>query len=270
MADKPLLNQKELSKIFGLPIINDDSSKIPKISDIQSVLNKGYDDAMKIQLYCIDQKITDIQQINKTVLDKICPPKPKPKPKPLICNDDDSKEIVTERELCWKELESIKEKYFLMKNKFFFSYTTPGIEAKIGDWTNEEHASFMKRAKEVGVNQQWGIFSKPIPGRTGKQCSNYWRWLIKEEMVTDPNYKYNTERRGITLANENTSDQFKRFSFIVNKDPSGTLEAGWTHPKNPSNNNNNNNNNSDDDNKKRKLNKNNIDEEPKSKKMKLN
>lgn len=42
--------------------------------------------------------------------------------------------------------------------------------------------------KEVGVNGQWGIFSRAIPGRVGYQCSNFYRQLIESGKVHDPNY----------------------------------------------------------------------------------
>jgi hypothetical protein len=35
---------------------------------------------------------------------------------------------------------------------------------------------------------QWGIFSKPIPGRVGYQCSNFYRQLIKKGEIKDKFY----------------------------------------------------------------------------------
>lgn len=68
-----------------------------------------------------------------------------------------------------------------------------------------EQELFMKRMKEVGVDGQWGIFSMTIPGeeyifmvfffplsissgRVGYQCSNFYRFLIQQGIVKDPNY----------------------------------------------------------------------------------
>lgn len=47
---------------------------------------------------------------------------------------------------------------------------------------------FFQRLDELGANGQWGIFSMTIPGRVGYQCSNFYRLLIKNKEVIDPNY----------------------------------------------------------------------------------
>eukprot|EP00487_Bulimina_marginata_P000719 TRINITY_DN11437_c0_g1_i1.p1 TRINITY_DN11437_c0_g1~~TRINITY_DN11437_c0_g1_i1.p1 ORF type:complete len:101 (-),score=4.74 TRINITY_DN11437_c0_g1_i1:87-389(-) len=71
-------------------------------------------------------------------------------------------------------------------NAYFYRFNVPGQPQKNGKWTKDEHALFMKRVIGFGVNDQWGIFSKSIPGRVGYQCSNYWRGLVKDGDVTDP------------------------------------------------------------------------------------
>ncbi|KAJ2795474.1 hypothetical protein H4R21_005096, partial [Coemansia helicoidea] len=40
----------------------------------------------------------------------------------------------------------------------------------------------------IGANGQWGIFSMTIPGRVGYQCSNYYRYLVENRLLHDPNY----------------------------------------------------------------------------------
>lgn len=46
----------------------------------------------------------------------------------------------------------------------------------------------MQRMKEVGVDGNWGVFSMTIPGRVGYQCSNFYRFLIQQGKIKDPNY----------------------------------------------------------------------------------
>ncbi|KAJ1827144.1 hypothetical protein LPJ73_008843, partial [Coemansia sp. RSA 2703] len=59
---------------------------------------------------------------------------------------------------------------------------------RTGQWTAEEQKQFHARLKEIGANGQWGIFSMTIPGRVGYQCSNYYRYLVENRLIHDPNY----------------------------------------------------------------------------------
>lgn len=61
------------------------------------------------------------------------------------------------------------------------------VEQATGEWDDASIGLFMDLIKE-GVNYRWGEFSMQIPGRVGYQCSNYYRKLIQEGVITDPNY----------------------------------------------------------------------------------
>jgi len=122
-------------------------------------------------------------------------------------------------------------------NAYFYRFNVPGQPQKNGKWTKEDHALFMKRVMEVGVNDQWGIFSKKIPGRVGYQCSNYWRGLVKDGDVLDPNYHYDGKKLHFKRNTKSfrISDEYRRFAITIVKDCSKV----WTnlpskHPKHPS------------------------------------
>jgi hypothetical protein len=76
-------------------------------------------------------------------------------------------------------------------NAYYYRFNAPGEEQKNGKWTPEEKELFMQRVKtfNVGATPQWGIFSTTIPGRVGYQCSNFYRTLVKNGEIVDPNYK---------------------------------------------------------------------------------
>jgi len=74
-------------------------------------------------------------------------------------------------------------------NAYYYRFNDPGEAQKNGKWTREEVQLFYNRMEEVGVDGQWGIFSRTIPGRVGYQCSNYYRFLIETGRVRDVNYE---------------------------------------------------------------------------------
>ena len=76
----------------------------------------------------------------------------------------------------------------MYQNNYYYRKNAPGEEQRKGRWTLEERALFMHRLDEVGAGGPWGIFSMAIPGRVGYQCSNFYRGLILEGAVVDPNY----------------------------------------------------------------------------------
>ncbi len=78
-------------------------------------------------------------------------------------------------------------------NAYYYRFNDPGEEQRNGKWTKQEHERFMQRLKEcrIGENYEWGIFSMALPGRVGYQCSNYYRTLLKNGIVTDDNYYFN-------------------------------------------------------------------------------
>eukprot|EP00033_Pygsuia_biforma_P003848 GCRY01004216.1.p1 GENE.GCRY01004216.1~~GCRY01004216.1.p1 ORF type:complete len:476 (-),score=70.01 GCRY01004216.1:14-1441(-) len=73
-------------------------------------------------------------------------------------------------------------------NAYYYRFNEPGEDQRGGKWTKAEHDLFMKRLEEMGANGQWGLFSIPIPGRVGYQCSNYYRALLKSGKIEDDNY----------------------------------------------------------------------------------
>merc|ERR1719295_502607 len=73
-------------------------------------------------------------------------------------------------------------------NAYYYRFNDPGEEQQNGRVRMDEHKAFMERVMEVGVNTHWGTFSKSIKGRVGYQCSNYWRQMMKDGWVKDPNY----------------------------------------------------------------------------------
>merc|ERR1712129_253470 len=109
-----------------------------------------------------------------------------------------------------------------------------------GAWSAHEHTLFMRRVKEIGVNNKWGTFSTKIPGRIGYSCSGYWRTLIKKKMVHDENYYYNANKKvwafkwaraATHLKDKDNFMNVKRFSFTVLQDDSGVFEEDEKHAK---------------------------------------
>lgn len=73
-------------------------------------------------------------------------------------------------------------------NAYYYRFNAPGEQQMNGAWNPTERAAFFKRAEELGISGQWGIFSMTIPGRVGYQCSNFYRKLLENGEVTDENY----------------------------------------------------------------------------------
>eukprot|EP01083_Nonionella_stella_P026183 72054_1 len=122
-------------------------------------------------------------------------------------------------------------------NAYFYRFNAPGEAQKNGKWSMDEHHVFMERVFEFGVNDQWGMFSQVIVGRVGYQCSNYWRGLVKEGDVTDPNYDFDGKKLHFKRNTKtfSISTEFRRYAITVNRDVSGI----WTdlpqkHPLHPS------------------------------------
>jgi len=122
-------------------------------------------------------------------------------------------------------------------NAYYYRFNDPGEEQQNGRIREDEHSAFMQRVIEHGVNFQWGIFSKTIKGRVGYQCSNYWRQMMKDGWVKDPNYwiradgsfQYKRAKKG------SIPDAIRRYSFVVTHDPSKLFHPlPGTHPKRPS------------------------------------
>lgn len=123
------------------------------------------------------------------------------------------------------------------QNGYFYRFNVPGQPQKNGKWTDAEHELFMKRVLEIGVNDQWGIFSKKIPGRVGYQCSNYWRGLVKDGDVTDPNYHFDGKKLHFKRHTKHfsISPEYRKFAVTINKDASKVFtDLPAKHPKHPS------------------------------------
>ena len=80
------------------------------------------------------------------------------------------------------------------ENAYYYRFNAPGEAHSTGGWSTEEAELFMKvfETKEyvcpVRRDYKWGMFSKSIPGQVGYQCSNYYRTLITQGKMEDPNY----------------------------------------------------------------------------------
>merc|ERR1712130_804658 len=119
-------------------------------------------------------------------------------------------------------------------NAYYYRFNDPGESQKNGRIGMDEHKIFMERIMECGVNTHWGTFSKKIPGRVGYQCSNYWRQMMKDQWVKDPNYwirgdgsfQFKRAKKG------SIPDAIRKYSFVVLKDPSKVFSPlpGY-HPK---------------------------------------
>jgi len=122
-------------------------------------------------------------------------------------------------------------------NAYYYRFNDPGEEQQNGRIREDEHKAFMDRVVEHGVNSHWGVFSKTIKGRVGYQCSNYWRQMMKDGWVKDPNYwiradgsfQFKRAKKG------SIPDEIRRFSFVVLHDPSKVFHPiPGSHPKRPS------------------------------------
>lgn len=82
-------------------------------------------------------------------------------------------------------------------NAFFYRNRPPGDPQKCGKFSAEEEAQFLERLtyfKTLGITDGlWGLFSVPILGRLGYQCSNFYRALVKEGKIIDSRYQIDEE-----------------------------------------------------------------------------
>eukprot|EP01084_Bolivina_argentea_P066477 121167_1 len=127
-------------------------------------------------------------------------------------------------------------------NSYFYRFNVPGQPQRNGKWSKEEHKLFMQQVAAIGVNLEWGIYSKKIPGRVGYQCSNYWRGLVKDGYVRDPNHKIVTTDTGAkklhfkrNIPSFAISPEYRRFAITVVRDSSGIWkDLPKKHSKHPS------------------------------------
>merc|ERR1712083_207267 len=96
-----------------------------------------------------------------------------------------------------------------------------------------------ERLLELGTNNKWGVFSMKVPGRVGYQCSNYYRDLVKKNIINDPNYHWDGKKlhfkRGVkTGKSKEVFEALRFFNFTVIKDRSGVWKnLPARHPKAP-------------------------------------
>jgi len=132
--------------------------------------------------------------------------------------------------------EARKKAYKAIKqnpNTYHYRFNKPGEAQGKGPWTRDEHKRFMEMLLEKGANKNWGLFSINIKGRVGYQCSNYYRLLVKNTKIWDPNYWYDGKLLHFKR-NTDRSEAWMKFAFTVVEDTSGVFgEPPAQHPKRP-------------------------------------
>ena len=63
-------------------------------------------------------------------------------------------------------------------NAYFYRHVVPGGAQATGEWTDGEHATFLRVARAHGVGDKWGLFASHLPQRVGYQCSAYYREVV--------------------------------------------------------------------------------------------
>lgn len=134
-----------------------------------------------------------------------------PKRKRSQDDTDDSKKVTRKGDKDWKRLrldDAVKDSENMEgwsearikawkcidtnENAYYYRFNAPGEKQKNGSWSAEERKLFMQRLKECDIvgnpRPAWGTFSIPIEGRVGYQCSNFYRTLLKNGELKDPNY----------------------------------------------------------------------------------
>jgi len=132
--------------------------------------------------------------------------------------------------------EARKKAYKAMKqnpNAYHMRFNTPGETQSKGSWSKQEHKKFMQLLYENGANNNWGVFSINIQGRVGYQCSDYYRKLIKQKKIWDPNYWYDGKRMCFKHDFE-LGEAWLKYAFTVLEDASGVFGIlPAQHPKRP-------------------------------------
>ncbi|KAI8988300.1 hypothetical protein BDF20DRAFT_833164 [Mycotypha africana] len=98
-------------------------------------------------------------------------------------------------------------------NSYYYRFNAPGEVQRRGQWSDEERKLFFKRLEEVGANGQWGIFAMKIPGRVGYQCSNFYRLLVENNEIQDPNYVLDEKGKAHYLFEKKTADGSTKKTF---------------------------------------------------------
>jgi len=118
-------------------------------------------------------------------------------------------------------------------NAYYYRFNKPGEQQKNGGIKKDEHAQFMKLIKEKGANDKWGLFAINMPGRVGYQCSNYYRQLVKDKQIYDPNYWFDGKKLHFKRGGKRDPAEVK-YAFTVLKDDSKVWKnLPAQHPKKP-------------------------------------
>ncbi|RIA97618.1 hypothetical protein C1645_852966 [Glomus cerebriforme] len=72
---------------------------------------------------------------------------------------------------------------FEYNNHHLFRNVCSNEPQKKGKWSEEEDILFMNRLEEFGHHGPWGEFSLVIPGRSGYQCRDHYKALVKRGRV---------------------------------------------------------------------------------------
>ncbi|PRP89086.1 hypothetical protein PROFUN_01806 [Planoprotostelium fungivorum] len=67
-------------------------------------------------------------------------------------------------------------------NQYYYRFNRPGEKTRSGLWTSDEQKIFFKRVAEFGP-QNWGLFSKVIPGRVGYQCCAFYKNAVASKIL---------------------------------------------------------------------------------------
>jgi hypothetical protein len=109
---------------------------------------------------------------------------------------DNLKSVVSQT--IWSKWSPVRRESFkqMMANpgSFFYRNRPPGDPQKFGGFTREEEVQFIERLTYFQnvlhiTDGCWGLFSIPIRGRVGYQCSNFYRQLIKDGKIFDDRYQ---------------------------------------------------------------------------------
>lgn len=66
-----------------------------------------------------------------------------------------------------------------MRSKTVCSLLSPCVVPWLMPLFQEEEQLFFQRIHDVGIGNAWGVFAMEIPGRTGYQCSNFYRCGVR-------------------------------------------------------------------------------------------
>jgi len=123
-------------------------------------------------------------------------------------------------------------------NGYYYRFNGVGEENRKGPWSEAEMKKYFDRVEDIGVNVEWGIFSKTITGRCGYMCSGLWRTLIADGLVKDLNYRTRSKKPEFIRQNEHKKltkeekKKIKRFGFIIKTDPREQATP-WCHSEAP-------------------------------------